>query len=397
MTHKMVMKTEALVTPQLLSWARKRRGMTTSEIAAKMNVPSDVVVAWEAGDKRPTFAQAQAFAKKLHIPFGYLYLHESPIERMPLVDFRTTRGGISEPSPDLLDLLTDVLGKQQWLRDYRRFEGYVHPPFAGRFGITDSEDVIAEDMRDILDAEDARKYAHSMDDFLEYLVQNTEESGIAVMRSGVVRGNNHRPLDRAEFRGFSIHDNIVPLVFINTCDFKWAQIFTLVHEIAHIWIGKGGVSNPDYELQYSLQEKPVELLCNRVAVETLVPRGDLLSYWKTKDVLEENLDGLRKRYKVSDMIILRQALNNNLIDISEYRMRYAQLVKLTRSVESDTDDVNNSGGDFDSALITRNGKMFTEAVINSTVHEDVLWSEAADMLDVKVKEISGIMTYLYGS
>ena len=250
-------------------------------------------------------------------------------------------------------------------------------------------------MREIPDAEDAREYVHSMDDFLEYLVQNTEESGIAVMRSGVVRGNNHCPLDRAEFRGFSIHDNIVPLVFINTCDFKWTQIFTLVHEIAHIWISKGGVSNPDYELQYNLQ-KPAELLCNRVAVETVVPWGNLLSHWKTKDALEENLNGLRKRYKVSDMIILRQALNNNLIDIPEYSMRYAQLVKLTRSVESDTDDVNNSG-DFNSALITRNGSMFTEAVINSTVDEDVLWSEAADMLDVKIKEIPGIMTYLYGS
>lgn len=374
--------------------------MTTSALAAKMNVHPDTVTAWEVGDKRPTFLQAQAFAKTLYIPFGYLYLHEPPVEKMPLADFRTMRRGMSEPSPDLLDVLTDILGKQQWFRDYRKSEGNGDLPFVGRFGITDLETVVAGDMRDVLDVDGARQQAHNVDDFLRNLVQNAEESGIAVIRSGVVRGNNRRPLDRTEFRGFSIYDKIAPLVFINTCDFKGAQIFTLVHEMAHIWTGKGGVSNPDYGLQYNLQEKPVELFCNRVAAETLVPRDDFLSRWRSEDALEDNLDCLRKHYKVSAMVILLQAFNNNLIATSEYKMCYAQLVELAESVESDLDDAedsDNSGGHFYRTLIARNGSMFTEAVITSTIQGDTLSSEAAYMLNVKVKTLSGIITYLYGS
>ena len=371
--------------------------MTTSDLAAKMNVHPDTVAAWEVGDKRPTFLQAQTFAKKLYIPFGYLYLREPPVEKMPLADFRATRRGMSEPSPDLLDVLTDVLGKQQWFRDYRKSEGDGDLPFVGRFDITDLETVVAGDMRHVLDVDGARQQAHSVDDFLRNLVQNAEESGIAVMRNGMVRGNNRRPLGRTEFRGFSIYDKIAPLVFINTCDFRGAQIFTLVHEMAHIWTGKGGVSNPDYGLQYNIQEKPVERFCNRVAAETLVPRDDFLSRWRSEDASEDNLNCLRKHYKVSAMVILLQALNNDLITTSEYKMRYAQLAESVESDLDNTEDSDNSGGHFYRTLIARNGSMFTEAVITSTIQGATLSSEAAYMLNVKVKTLSGIITYLYGS
>lgn len=364
--------------------------MTTSDIATKLRVRPETVVAWEVGDKRPTFLRAQTLAKKLYIPFGYLYLHEPPVEKMPLADFRATGGAIPKPSPDLLDVLTDILGKQQWLKDYKMSEGDGDLPFVGRFGITDSEKEVANNMRNILDVDDARHQAHNMDDFLRNLVHNAEDAGIAVMCSGMVRGNNRRPLDRTEFRGFSIYDKVVPLVFINTCDFRGSLIFTLAHEMAHIWVGKGGVSNPDYELQHNLQDNPVEQFCNRVAADTLVPSHDFLSRWRSKDTSESNLDHLRKHYKVSAMVVLRQALDNNLITIPEYKTHYTKLV------ESIKDDPDKSGGHFHRTLITRNGNMFTGAVITSTIQGTTLSSESAYMLNVKVKTLSGIIRHLYG-
>ena len=227
-----------MVTPRLLSWARRRRGMETSNHAAKMNVLPETVAAWERGDKRPTFRQARMFARKLYVPFGYLYLQEPPVEVMPLADFRTAGGGKPEPSPDLLDIINDVMGKQDWLMEYKKSEGASDLPFVGRFDTTDSDTEVAADMRHTLDVDGARQQARNGDEFLRNLVRNTEGSGIAVMRSGVIRGNNRRPLDRNEFRGFSIPDRVAPLVFINTHDFKGAQIFTLAHELAHIWIQK---------------------------------------------------------------------------------------------------------------------------------------------------------------
>ena len=114
--------------------------MGVHELAAKLSVKPEAINAWEAGKKRPTFRQAQRFAQTLHVPFGFLYLSEPPIEELPIPDFRTFPGQVSqEYSPDLLDLLNDVLGKQQWFREYRESEGVEELPFVGRFKPTDSE------------------------------------------------------------------------------------------------------------------------------------------------------------------------------------------------------------------------------------------------------------------
>ncbi len=373
--------------------------METSDLAAKMNVLPETVAAWERGDKRPTFRQAQTFAKRLYVPFGYLYLREPPAEKMPLADFRTEKGGKPKPSPDLLDTLNYTLGKQDWLREYRESEDASDLPFVGRFDTTDSETVVADDMRDTLDVDGARRQASNGDGFLRNLVRNAEGAGIAVMCSGVVGGSNHRPLDRGEFRGFSVSDRIAPLVFINVRDFEGAQIFTLAHEMAHIWTGKGGVSNPDYGLEHEPLESPVERFCNRVATETLVPCGDFLSRWRSGGTsLEENLDSQSIYYKVGAMVVLRQALDNNLIDIPRYQRQYARLVGQAEAAEADrkaaSKDADESDGSSYRTLIARNGRMFTEAVLASAAQGTTLSSEAAHMLGVKVRSLSGIAKHL---
>ena len=272
--------TEAMVTPNLLTWARQRRGMDLSALASTLNVKPEAVSAWESGERRPTFRQAQRFARSLYIPFGYLYLSEPPVEVLPIADFRTMPGQTPpSPSADLMDLLNDVLGKQQWYREFRESEGIEELPFIGHFTTADSVESVATDIRDVIDVDGARQQASNWEGFMRSLTLNAEDSGIMVMRSGVVGNNTRRPLDVKEFRGFSIGDHIAPLIFINGRDFKGAQLFTLAHEMAHIWTGEGGISNPDYSLQSELHDNTVELFCSRVAAETLVPSDDFRSRW----------------------------------------------------------------------------------------------------------------------
>ena len=169
--------TEALVTPSVMSWARRRRGLAPSELAAKLNVRPEGIAAWEAGERRPTFRQAQKFAQVLHVPFGYLYLPEPPGQELPIPDFRTLPGQPSrEPSPDLLDLLTDVLGKQEWFRDYQESEGIEELPFVGRFKPSDPMEAVARDIREVLDVDRARSRATTRDMFLGELTRNAERS-----------------------------------------------------------------------------------------------------------------------------------------------------------------------------------------------------------------------------
>ena len=129
---------EAFVTPHLWTWARQRRGLEVEDLAKKLNVKPDAINAWEAGERRPTFRQAQTFAQASYVPFGYLYLADPPVQELPLPDFRTIPGQPPrEPSLDLLALMSDVLGKQQWFREYRESEGIEELPFVGSFGPTD--------------------------------------------------------------------------------------------------------------------------------------------------------------------------------------------------------------------------------------------------------------------
>jgi Zn-dependent peptidase ImmA (M78 family)/transcriptional regulator with XRE-family HTH domain len=392
---------KAAVTPNLLSWARRRRGVDASVLAKKLGVSPEAVAAWERGDQMPTFPQARRFARALYIPFGYLYLREPPVERVPLADFRTADPTRVETSPDLLDLLHDVLGKQQWLREYRESEGASGLRFVGRFA-TDSATAVAGDIRATLNVDGARRRAADGEGFLRNLVRNAEGAGISVMRSGVVGGNNYRSLSKDEFRGFSISDHVAPLVFINVHDFKGAQIFTLAHELAHIWTGKGGISNPDYGLQSELQEDSVERFCNSVAAETLVPSDDFRSRWISGSMsLEENLESLRKHYKVSSMVVLRQALDSGLIAVPEYRRRYAQLVMHAETAEAARkaarEAADKQDGNFYPTLVSRNGRAFTEAVVSSAAQGATLSSEAAHLLGVRVRSIPGIARYLAGS
>ena len=385
---------EALITPDVLTWARKRSGLDSGQLAHKLNVKPEAVMAWEGAESRPTFRQAQRLAQSLHVPFGYLFLTEPPVQELPLPDLRTLPGSQpGEPSPNFLDLIYDTMNKQQWFREYRESEGVEELPFVGRFTVSNAPETVAADIRDIVAVDEARSRASNWEGFLRELTRSVEELGVMVLRSGVVRNDTHRPLDVEEFRGFAIADEVAPLIFINGRDFRGAQIFTLAHELAHIWVGEAGVSNPDYSMRSADQERDVERFCNRVAAETLVPARDFRHRWdQLDDTPEATLRFLARHYRVSSMVVLRQAYDLDLIPAELYWEGYRQSV--ARATNADSTTV--SGGNFHYTLTARNGTWFTSAVITSVADGSLLYREAADLLNVHPKTLPGIAEYLFG-
>ena len=389
--------TEALVTPGVLSWARQRRGLAAAELAPKLQVRPEAIDAWEAGDRRPTFRQAQRLAQTLYIPFGYLFLAAPPVQELPVPDFRTFAGQPPrEPSPEFLDLLHDVLTKQQWFREYRESEGVEDLPFVGRFGFIDaaqaSAKAVADDIRNTIDVDGARSRAPNWEGFLRELIHNAEGSGIMVLRSGVVGNNGHRPLDIEEFRGFTISHDLAPLIFINGRDFMGAQIFTFAHEVCHIWIGRSGVSNPDYELRGQRQDNDIEQYCNRVAAEILVPSEDLVARWQTEMNIESNVRALTRTYRVSNFVVLRQAHDQDIIPTAAYWDSYRQLVEQVGRPGSPAEP----GGNFHYTLAARNGGEFVRAVVSSVADGTLLRHEAAKLLNVRRQTLPMIAEHLFG-
>lgn len=378
---------EAFVTGELVTWARERYGLSAEVAAQKIKVPVDKLVSWEREDKRPTFRQAQNLAKAFHVPFGYLFLSAPPSEEIPLPDLRTVTGSpLRPPSPNFLDVVNDVLRKQRWYREYLESEGAQRIPFVGRFTISDSPEKIASDMASTLGISDAmRQESDSWEQFLQRVIQRAERVGVVVMRSGIVESNTHRTLDVEEFRGFAISDELAPLVFINGQDAKTAQIFSLAHELAHLWIGSSGISNPDHLRRPSQQLNAVDRLCDQVAAEVLLPKQSFEADWDESALMEGNLRIIASRYRVSKFVVLRRAYENNKISFDKYRDHYEQLVTNVRRRRGAQ-----GGGDFYRTLLARNGSSLTFAVLATSAEGRISDREAAGLLNVKIKTVAEI-------
>ncbi len=382
--------TEAFVTPGLIRWARLRHRLETDSAAQRVNVKEDTFKAWESGDARPTLRQAQTLADKLNVPLGYLFLPSPPKEELPIPDLRTVAGAPPmEPSPDFIDLLYDVIRKQQWYREYLESQGARVVPFVGRYQSEDDPEEIAADIRHTLPIDvKMRQASPTWEYFLREFIRRAESAGVLVMRSGIVKNYTRRKLEVEEFRGFAIVDSLAPLVFINGKDAKAAQIFTLGHELAHLWIGVGGVSNPDYSKKSAQQNNSVERLCNRVAAEVLVPKREFLTRWNDYGDVPTNLQALAARFRVSTWVILRQAYDLGKLDDEEYSNHFAQLQNMWQDKESGKEDVNR--GNFYATFFVRNSKTLTSALIAAVEDGRVLHRDAARLLNVKVRILDEI-------
>jgi Zn-dependent peptidase ImmA (M78 family)/DNA-binding XRE family transcriptional regulator len=388
--------TKAHITPEVLRWARERVRQSPADVAEHLDVYVEAVKQWEAGSTLPTLRQAQRLADWLRIPLGYLFLPGPPTESLPIPDLRTVGGEPArEPSPDLMDVVNDALLKQQWYREYIEQESARPLPFVGRYSVHDEPEEVAADIRVVtgLDAE-LRRRAHSTDEFLRLAVERVEAAGVLVLRSSVVGNNTRRKLDVAEFRGFALSDPIAPLVFINSQDAKPAQVFTLAHELAHIWIGASGVSNPAYLRSTQASDSELERLCNRAAAETLAPRDEFLACWPSAGSLDEKLDVVAARFRVSAQVVLRRAYDLKLIGPDLYRQMYASLSARESQRHGDESE---GGGDFYATLFARNSRKFTTALISAVEEGSALYGDAARLLGVKMSTLGEIARRLYGT
>lgn len=370
---------KALTNAAMLQWAVERAGLPLEVVTKRLNVSDDRLTNWLEGVDRPTFRQAQELASVLHVPFGYLFLEKPPAEELPIPDLRTVG---NDPARRLdvnfRDLLSDVLFKRDWFREFLEESEGRTLPFVGSFSVDADPKKVAADILKVLFKGEAAPTASNWEDYLRNLMVCAEKAGIWVMRSGVVGNNTHRPLSVQQFRGFAISDAIVPLVFINGRDAKAAQIFTFAHELAHIWLGSTGISNvligeADYGVHSAVERK-----CNKIAAEFLVPEAGFAAQWRSEDTLNRNADRLCRYYRVSRIVIVRRAFDLGLITADVYRAFYAQ-----ESVRWQTENVDSSGGDFNRTLPTRNGMRFTQSVVQQAMSGRLLLRQAAALLNTQ--------------
>lgn len=375
----------AYITPDLLTWAIDRSGLNRADLAKQIHVNSTVLAAWEQGTTLPQFNKAREIADVLHVPFGYLFLSERPADTVPLPDLRTLPESPKLPtSPEFLDVLYQAMSQHDWYRSYQSDEGKTPLDFVSKFRITDAPDVIASNIRDALRMTDTlRRAASNWRNYLTKLSQQAEKIGVIVMRRAVV-GSTHRRLNREEFQGFAISDPLAPLVFVNGQDYQAPKIFTLIHELAHIWIGESGISRIDETLQTPARE--IERLCNQVAAEALVPKAEFESMWNTR-INYEQIDRLARHFLVSSLVITRRAWELNKINtgtyfefVSEARSRIIPAPAIKKPGKKDR-------GSFYTTLDSRNSPQFVNALLSDVKRDGTLYTDAARLLSMRVQTV----------
>ena len=370
---------EISLKPSVLRWARERVGLAPEALAKKIGVKPERVRDWE-GSGRISISQADRLAHHTRTPLGYLYLPEPVEDRLPIPDFRTlTDQAPPSPSPELLDSIQLMQRRQAWFRDELIESGQEPLGFVGSLGLSTPVEQAADTVRDTLRLE--RTWASrqpTWTEALRHLRDRIEAAGILVVFNGVVGNNTHRTLDPAEFRGFVLVDEHAPLLFVNGADYKSPQMFTLAHELAHIWIGQGGVSNFDLVRPPSHE---VERFCNLVAAEILVPERELRAAWKTIAASAEPYEAVARRFKVSTLVAARRALDLELIG----RRAFFKFYEEWEQDERRKQNVQSEGGSFWNNQNVRIGRRFGAAVVRAVSEGRLLYREAYGLTGLKGK------------
>lgn len=363
------MQPEVNINSNMFTWAIARAGYNLSDFAIKF----PKIQEWLDQEKRPTVKQLQAFSKKVHLPFGYLFLPEPPKESLPIPFFRTINEGKKNVSINVYDTILLMQQRQDWLREYLIENDFRPLDFVGKFRGSNNYNEIVADIRNILKLNN--EWASSFktwQEALDHLAQKIENIGITIVFNGVVGNNTSRPIRVDECRGFVLVDPIAPFMFINNSDAKAAQLFTIVHELAHVWTGHS--AGFDFR-QLLPADDPVEQLCDKVAAEFLVPTESFVAVWKSKS----DITHTARHFKVSAIVIARRALDLGFLTKVEFFAFYNKYTDREFSKKESQKD----GGNFYATARKRIGLTFAAHVNQAVKSGKLLYRDAYKLTSLK--------------
>ena len=365
--------TRVPVPPKMLRWACERAGYDVMHLAERL----PQLRAWVRRERQPTLKQLEKLAKITHTPLGYLLLPEPPEEHLPVPDYRTVAGVRRDrPSPDLLDTLYTMKRRQEWLRE-SLVENDAEPlAFVGSARLADDPDAVGHEMRRALGLDLGwAAGVRTWQDAVGELRRTIEQLGVMAVINGVVGNNTHRRLSVQEFRGFALTDPYAPLIFVNGADAKSAQMFTLAHELAHIWLGTEGLSGFESLLPGGTD---VEDWCNVAAGEFLAPERELRARWRQVRREASPFQDLAQAFKVSPVVAARRTLDLNLVDHNTFFDFYKRYVNREHKA-----GMKSSGGDFYNNQNTRVGELFGTRVLRAAMEGRIGFKEAYDLTGLR--------------
>ncbi|WP_303839866.1 ImmA/IrrE family metallo-endopeptidase [Apibacter mensalis] len=356
------------INKNMIEWAIKRSGYSTEDFYLKF----PKVKEWIKGQKLPTLKQLENFTHKVNVPFGYLFLDFPPNENLPMPFFRTGKNKATKVSLNVYHTIQIIQDRQEWLTGYLNENDFPDLKFVGKFNVKSDYLEIVNDIRLTLNLKN--NWASKQKDWeeaLNVLINQIEDAGVIVTFNGIVGNNTTRKIDVSECRGFVLVNKKAPFLFINASDAKAAQMFTLIHELAHVWLGESAGFNNQNMIP---SNDPIEVLCDKVAAEFLVPELPFKKKWETTNDYRE----LSRFFKVSQIVIGRRALDLNLITKKVFFSFYNNYVQ-----EINDKKTQSSGGNFYVTAKKRVSLRFASFVNNAVNENKLLYRDAYRLTNLK--------------
>ncbi len=393
------MADKAFITPNILKWARESAKMSEEIAASKVAISTEKLLEWEAGATQPTIRQAQILAKAYKRPFALFFLPEVPRDFQPLQDFR--KSGSKELTTSSIFIIREIQQKQAWISDFYSENNEEKLPFVGRFNINDSPQIVA---KDILTTLKINPTTYKTENPIREWITAAESNGIFVSRTRSIHPK--MKLDSDELQGFAIADLYAPFVFVNSDDWNAPQLFTLVHELAHIWISETGISNGiEPEIKNRDRFNPVELFCNEVAANALIPSDVIAKFGHSIFSNSQDVFRVAKNLGVSSFAFLIRALNLNLISLPEYQRlkkqadteyQYFLIKEAQKKAAQKLKQKENPGGPNPYLLrLNKNSRLFTQTVFDLLRSGFVQPTQASFLLGTPVNNFYKLEAQIY--
>lgn len=348
---------------------------------------------WKASEEQPTYAQIETLSSKTHIPLGYFFLKNPPQENLPMLEFRTVNSASAKnPSRNLLDTYYQMSAIQGWMRDYLIDNGNEKLDFVGSGKNEKNPVKIAASVRSITGmSEDWYAQPKDKNTAFNFLRSSFEKIGIFILQNGIAGQNTHRPLNIDEFRAFTLIDDYSPLIFINTKDTEGGKLFSLIHEVVHIWLGLHSLFNDNSGLAFHIS--PLETLCNAAAAELLVPNNHFVAKWNAQPdrFIDRKVSTIASYFRCGDITVARRALDNNYINQTQYKDIVAKIIAKYKK-HSNKD----SGGDYYKTAKSRYGIPFVLALDSSIKEGKTTYTEAFRLTNTTRKTFDELVKNVRG-
>lgn len=382
------MTTTVNIAPEVLDWVIKSVAMTAENEKAYESLKL-----WRTGNKAPTFNQLEEVSKALHIPFGYFFLCQPPQEDYSFLKYRTVYNEkFDNPSRELIDTVQHMVSIQDWMHEYVIRTNDQQISIVGSGKNDASVEALATRIRNDLELPtNWYEMTKDADDSFKILRERGEAAGIVIMMSGIVGNYTKRTLNIEEFRAFTLIDNYAPLIFINATDTMNGRLFSLAHEMAHVWVGQNSVFNGSV-FQQNKNDNYIEVKCNAVAAEILIPRTAFKAMWENDKTLDyiKKICQFARYFKCSTTAVARRAFDFNYIDKSIYNtvVNQAQTGCAIKAKKT--------GGNYYSTMGTRIDMRLLFALASSISSGATLYTEAYKLTNTNRTTFSKLLELTRG-